>query len=520
MGLYGSLGRKALNDGAHATSSDTQLIISLLWWIRGVSVEVRGAEASARILGDLIALLETAKDDVVLSEAYEIAVAIAPGLPDLLYKYASTLARAGRHVEALAVTRECLFDARASVLAAELLLHPLSSPREALHIAEQGLGRADPNVPRLQHLIAVAKARLARTSGAKEAERLRKEASAAFAEASKDPAMAGLTISYNAALLQAERARLHKARHQVVEALKVDKQSSDVFHLFALILSGQKDYEAALRACEAGGAPDAQLLLTQASIEILTVGSTKALGTLQQAVVAFAKSTEPGHKLTMMQMLASSQVSGTVPPTSRIQRSFSRRDATRDHPAALNMVASTVSVTADIEVPEHREAMETAVAVWTASAAFFIGLGSWDEAETCVSEAAQIRLADANVWTCAGRIEEGRGNYEQATKHFQNALQFDLSHTAALQGLGRVLLRLAAEAPQGSQTASEYTVQAEHYLRAAIEADEHDYMSWALLAHLYLATGQPIEASTAFEEAAKYEMKAPIRPFRTLQYRL
>lgn len=247
--LFASLRGEQLASGASAETArneDGLLLVDMLRWLRGVQEAVPVPENEprmnviARTSVAAIATLEMCGDMSSLAAGYELAIALTLHNTDLLFKYASTLARVGKASEALAVAQECVKDARAAALAATLLLGPLDRPADALEVAEAGLRLPGAVTPRLLHLIGVAKARLARHADVGEAEALLKAASKALAKAAEDPAAAGSDIFYNVAIVQAERRRLNSADTAAVKALEQNPSHAPTYHLYALILSARK----------------------------------------------------------------------------------------------------------------------------------------------------------------------------------------------------------------------------------------------------------------------------------------
>ncbi|KAK4775676.1 hypothetical protein SAY87_023637 [Trapa incisa] len=271
-------------------------------------------------------------------------------------------------------------------------------------------------------------------------------------------------VMYHLSLENAEQRKLDLALYHAKQLLKVEAGSNvRAYVLLARILSAQKrfsDAETVINAAldQVGKWDQEKLLRTKAKLQI-------AQGQLKKAVETYST------------LLAIIQVQAKNP---RLGKKFFKKEGPRDR---------------SLEV-------ET----WNDLAGVYMNLSQWRDAEVCLVKSKAITPFSASRLYHTGLLHQARGQYQDALKAFQDALNLEPGHVQCLVSMANVLRQ------HGTQSLP----VVRSLLTDALRLDRTDASAWYNLGLVYRADprASALEAAECFEAAALLEESAPIEPFR------
>ncbi|OWM70503.1 hypothetical protein CDL15_Pgr011979 [Punica granatum] len=271
-------------------------------------------------------------------------------------------------------------------------------------------------------------------------------------------------VVYHLSIENAEQRKLDLALYYAKQLLKLEAGSSvRVYVLLARILSAQKrfsDAETVINAAldQMGKWDQGELLRTKAKLQI-------AQGQLKKAIETYSR------------LLAILQVQAK---NSGLAKNLHKSGGLRDR---------------SLE-------MET----WNDLAGVYTSLSQWRDAEACLVKSKAISPFSASRLHNTGLLYQARGQYKDALKSFQEALNLEPNHVQSLVSMARVLKQL------GTQSMS----VVRSLLTDALRLDRTNASAWYNLGLLYKADPEAsaLEAAECFEAATLLEESAPIEPFR------
>nr|GMD77279.1 protein NPGR2-like [Ipomoea batatas] len=270
-------------------------------------------------------------------------------------------------------------------------------------------------------------------------------------------------VLYCLGLENAEQRKLDAALYYAKELLKLEAGSSvKGWILLARVLSAQKRYtdaenivNAALE--ETGNWDQGELLRTKAKLQI-------AQGKLTDAIETYT------HLLAVLQVQRKSF---------GVQRTHTKN----------TMNSRSLE-------------MET----WHDLANVYTNLSQWRDAEVCLSKSEAISPHSASRLHCRGLLHQSMGQYMEALRSFEKALDIEPNHVPSLVSTAIVLRQLGGPSMPVVKS----------FLTDALRLDRTNASAWYNLGLLYKSGNgaSALEAAECFEAATLLLESAPVEPFR------
>lgn len=301
--------------------------------------------------------------------------------------------------------------------------------------------------------------------------------------------------------------KLTAAAGHIQTALKYRPDHQESIHLLVLLLTAQNKHDSALQLLEAAleEFPDSlQLMHVRAYLEEYCNGVEVAL------VVARAM-----LKQWRVQYDSNAQQPSPSSPNNSSRPTSNLSDADAGSVCAASTVAhSVIGESAMSEVdsslksgplrcgPEQLYSVQ--LQLWLLIAQLFIKLDQVGDAVSCVQEAMSITPSSHLVEHMKGVIEEHRGDFKQAKRHYSDALSLNPGHVTSLQRLGLIHHYLGSHR------------LAEKVLREAIQLEPMLHEAWYNLGKVLEYLEEYEAASDCFLMAIDIEASAPLLPFTTV----
>ncbi|ORZ12440.1 hypothetical protein BCR41DRAFT_99735 [Lobosporangium transversale] len=344
---------------------------------------------------------------------------------------------------------------------------------------------------------------------------------------------------YYLALQLAEMREVSKAIAAVKQSVALNASHIPSWHLLALLLSAQKDYERALNICSVAlkesdwdlpqtdglsasqleGEDYLALRITQAALQDQLYGPESALEPQEALFVLYTKvfAPEPGSvgeslydipktnyasSITSIGSAGSKKKSKTIPPAAAAAAAAAAANA------AANAAAGKTAAPQAIQRPIMKSVLRTARAnhvlatLWLMSASVFRRLDRMEEALKAIEEAERVNASNPDVWYQLGLLYAAQGKQETASVSYSKALALAPYHPACLTRVGRSYLETGS------------VEMAESMLETTTKSRGWNYAeAWFYLGKVFEASDRLARAKECLWYALDLERSRPIRDF-------
>ncbi|GAM21994.1 hypothetical protein SAMD00019534_051690 [Acytostelium subglobosum LB1] len=327
-------------------------------------------------------------------------------------------------------------------------------------------------------------------------------------------------ISYHLALIYAYIREVKLGLKYIQESLSINPDEPASWNLLALLLSSNKAYELAYRACKHAltlSPTNVELLLTKAKLEIALDDGAQALITYKSAMSHLSN-----HTLTSVEDWdetdsvprnrtsggPSSIVSFDIRSGATDQKSHrgsevlsseGQDDATSPGAKEMLRVRATSHTTADRETSRR-------VQLWLAIGEAFTQQRMFEDAAACLSQADSICRDNPDVYYQQGFMLEIQDLRQDALANYQKALTIDPSHTNS-----------AIRTAVNHFVAGGDLLLAENNLTTILRSyDPTSHYAWFQLGIVLKAKGDIERASECFKLAIELDKTSPLIPYETI----
>ncbi|XP_027239784.1 tetratricopeptide repeat protein 7A isoform X3 [Cricetulus griseus] len=465
--------------------------------------------------------------DVVLSRAPEqekdrkVSLQNASAIYDLL---SITLGRRGQYVMlsesayAVSLLRECMklqpSDPTVPLMAAKVCIGSLHWLEEAEHFAMVviNLGEeAGEFLPKGYLALGLAYSLQATDATLKSKQDELHRKALQTLERAQELAPGDPQIIFYVSLQLALVRQISSAIEHLQESLTMCRDDANALHLLALLFSAQKHNQHALDVINMAIAEypeNFNLMFTKVKLEQVLKGPEEALVTcrqmlrLWQTLYNFSQlgGLERDGSFEGLTVKKQNGIHLTLPDAHDADSAGSRR-ASSIAASRLEEAMSELTITTSVLKQGPMQLWTTLEQIWLQAAELFMEQRHLKEAGFCIQEASGLFPTSHSVLYMRGRLAEVKGNLEEATQLYKEALTVNPDGVCIMHSLGLMLSQLGHKS------------LAQKVLRDAVERQSTCHEAWQGLGQVLQDQGQNEAAVDCFLTALELEASSPVLPF-------
>ncbi|ERE74284.1 tetratricopeptide repeat protein 7A [Cricetulus griseus] len=430
---------------------------------------------------------------VMLSECLERAMKYAFAEFHLWYQVALSMVACGKSAYAVSLLRECMklqpSDPTVPLMAAKVCIGSLHWLEEAEHFAMVviNLGEeAGEFLPKGYLALGLAYSLQATDATLKSKQDELHRKALQTLERAQELAPGDPQIIFYVSLQLALVRQISSAIEHLQESLTMCRDDANALHLLALLFSAQKHNQHALDVINMAIAEypeNFNLMFTKVKLEQVLKGPEEALVTCRQM-------------LRLWQTLYNFSQLGPMPSCSAGSRRASSIAASR-----LEEAMSELTITTSVLKQGPMQLWTTLEQIWLQAAELFMEQRHLKEAGFCIQEASGLFPTSHSVLYMRGRLAEVKGNLEEATQLYKEALTVNPDGVCIMHSLGLMLSQLGHKS------------LAQKVLRDAVERQSTCHEAWQGLGQVLQDQGQNEAAVDCFLTALELEASSPVLPF-------
>ena len=466
---------------------------------------------SPEVIFDLLCLSFTCVNlHEQLVQALEDSMKFAFMVPHIWFQFGLSLVTSGKHLQALAVFKECISLAPQDPLilctAAKFALEKSAKTELCIEWALRAseVKGAHFLQPRAQFLLGRGYSTLSQheLSTEKRAVLFKKGLQHLKQAANLDPK--NIDYAFYLALQYAESRELQKGKEQIQCSLALNAGHTSCLHLLALIYSAEKQYMEALQICDFALQKQPEnfaILECKIKLEVITAGTNQAFKTCRHALKLWQKMFSE-ESTGLMGAIMQDSISLSDLHLSGFQREGHdpfNIGTSASPDLASDAGSSHFSINTTQTAPNQPNLLQARI--WCTIAEVFLLAKKTADAISCIREAQYLAPYLPSVFICHGRILASEKNYDQALGQFRSALVLQPINPTALTQIGRILHLLGRSG------------EAEKYLREATSIDRLHHEAWYWLGQVFSAQDLHDLSSDCFKTSLDLERTTPVQPF-------
>ncbi|KAF2071613.1 hypothetical protein CYY_007061 [Polysphondylium violaceum] len=329
--------------------------------------------------------------------------------------------------------------------------------------------------------------------------------------------------SYQLALIYSDIRDTPLGLKYIHESLGLNSDEPSSWNLLSILLSSNKNYELAYRACKhalSQSPTNVELLLTKAKIEMALDDGSQSLITYKTVFTFLSNDTltscrdnddtESLPRNSRNQSGPSSVVSFDIRSATTADKShksstlqsLSETDTFEDSPQStkdlLRATSGSTSYASNTEIARR-------VHLWLSLCEAFTQQRMFKDAALCLAQAESLDNNNADIFYHQGYLLEIQDYRDKAISHYHRALTIDASHTATSIRLAGYYLR------------ENDLLLAENNLTTILRsADPTSHQAWFQLGLVLKSKGEIERSSDCFKRAIELDKTAPLIPYNTI----
>ncbi|XP_007650326.1 tetratricopeptide repeat protein 7A isoform X1 [Cricetulus griseus] len=455
---------------------------------------------------------------VMLSECLERAMKYAFAEFHLWYQVALSMVACGKSAYAVSLLRECMklqpSDPTVPLMAAKVCIGSLHWLEEAEHFAMVviNLGEeAGEFLPKGYLALGLAYSLQATDATLKSKQDELHRKALQTLERAQELAPGDPQIIFYVSLQLALVRQISSAIEHLQESLTMCRDDANALHLLALLFSAQKHNQHALDVINMAIAEypeNFNLMFTKVKLEQVLKGPEEALVTcrqmlrLWQTLYNFSQlgGLERDGSFEGLTVKKQNGIHLTLPDAHDADSAGSRR-ASSIAASRLEEAMSELTITTSVLKQGPMQLWTTLEQIWLQAAELFMEQRHLKEAGFCIQEASGLFPTSHSVLYMRGRLAEVKGNLEEATQLYKEALTVNPDGVCIMHSLGLMLSQLGHKS------------LAQKVLRDAVERQSTCHEAWQGLGQVLQDQGQNEAAVDCFLTALELEASSPVLPF-------